>query len=141
MGAPEEELKQRTGGFLTPLFIGLCFLTRLGFFCLLHQKCCDKNYGIWQFWFLHNLQRGAGKSTPHACLEENTTWDLVEDVEKIRKHLGIEEWIVLPFSVSLCFYLIIELSVIVFQLLNCRFLEVHGVVHFLWHMLNRILNE
>eukprot|EP00249_Psilotum_nudum_P012635 c23894_g1_i1 orf=827-1858(+) len=37
-------------------------------------------------------QRGAGKSTPLACLEENTTWDLVDDIEKIRKHLGVEEW-------------------------------------------------
>uniref|UniRef100_A0A0C9S0R9 Proline iminopeptidase n=1 Tax=Wollemia nobilis TaxID=56998 RepID=A0A0C9S0R9_9CONI len=37
-------------------------------------------------------QRGAGKSTPRACLEENTTWDLVEDIEKLRKHLDIEEW-------------------------------------------------
>jgi len=39
-------------------------------------------------------QRGAGKSTPFACLEENTTWDLVEDIEKIRKHLNIEKWVV-----------------------------------------------
>jgi proline iminopeptidase len=37
-------------------------------------------------------QRGCGKSTPHASLEENTTWDLVEDIEKLRKHLGIEKW-------------------------------------------------
>jgi len=37
-------------------------------------------------------QRGAGKSTPHACLDENTTWDLVSDIEKLRKHLGIEAW-------------------------------------------------
>jgi proline iminopeptidase len=37
-------------------------------------------------------QRGCGKSTPHACLEENTTWDLVEDTEKLRAHLGIERW-------------------------------------------------
>ncbi|KMZ64994.1 Prolyl aminopeptidase [Zostera marina] len=37
-------------------------------------------------------QRGAGKSTPHACVEENTTWDLVDDIEKIRKHLEIAEW-------------------------------------------------
>lgn len=37
-------------------------------------------------------QRGAGKSTPHACLEQNTTWDLVEDIEKLRKHLEIPEW-------------------------------------------------
>lgn len=37
-------------------------------------------------------QRGAGKSTPSACIEENTTWDLVRDVEKVREHLGIEKW-------------------------------------------------
>lgn len=37
-------------------------------------------------------QRGSGKSTPHACLEENTTWDLIEDIEKLRKHLEIEKW-------------------------------------------------
>ncbi|KAJ0241816.1 Proline iminopeptidase [Hirschfeldia incana] len=39
-------------------------------------------------------QRGAGKSTPHACLEENTTWDLVNDIEKLREHLKIPEWLV-----------------------------------------------
>ncbi len=39
-------------------------------------------------------QRGAGRSTPHACLVENTTWDLVADIEKIRQHLGIEQWLV-----------------------------------------------
>ncbi|KAJ6948755.1 proline iminopeptidase isoform X3 [Populus alba x Populus x berolinensis] len=37
-------------------------------------------------------QRGAGKSTPHACLEENTTWDLIADIEKLREHLKIPEW-------------------------------------------------
>ncbi|OWM63713.1 proline iminopeptidase isoform X1 [Punica granatum] len=37
-------------------------------------------------------QRGAGKSTPHACLEENTTWDLISDTEKLREHLEIPEW-------------------------------------------------
>src|SRR2546427_170486 len=37
-------------------------------------------------------QRGSGKSTPHASLEENTTWDLVADIEKLRAHLGIENW-------------------------------------------------
>jgi proline iminopeptidase len=39
-------------------------------------------------------QRGSGKSTPHAELKENTTWDLVSDIEKIRKHLGISKWMV-----------------------------------------------
>ena len=33
-------------------------------------------------------QRGAGRSTPHASVEANTTWHLVDDIEKIRKHLG-----------------------------------------------------
>ncbi|MCC7536998.1 MAG: prolyl aminopeptidase [Deltaproteobacteria bacterium] len=39
-------------------------------------------------------QRGSGRSTPHACLEENTTWDLVADIERLREHLGIEKWLV-----------------------------------------------
>lgn len=37
-------------------------------------------------------QRGCGKSTPHASLEANTTWDLVADIEKLRAHLGIDRW-------------------------------------------------
>ncbi len=37
-------------------------------------------------------QRGCGRSTPFASLEENTTWDLVADIEKLRVHLGIESW-------------------------------------------------
>ena len=37
-------------------------------------------------------QRGCGKSTPHAELAENTTWDLVADMERIRQHLGIAQW-------------------------------------------------
>ncbi|WP_078121127.1 prolyl aminopeptidase [Thiosocius teredinicola] len=39
-------------------------------------------------------QRGAGKSTPHADLNNNTTWDLVSDIEKIRERLGIDRWLV-----------------------------------------------
>ncbi|HKP45852.1 MAG TPA: prolyl aminopeptidase [Pyrinomonadaceae bacterium] len=37
-------------------------------------------------------QRGSGQSTPNACLEENTTWDLVADIERLRQHFGIERW-------------------------------------------------
>jgi proline iminopeptidase len=37
-------------------------------------------------------QRGCGRSTPFASLEENTTWHLVADMEKLREHLGIEKW-------------------------------------------------
>jgi proline iminopeptidase len=37
-------------------------------------------------------QRGCGKSRPHASLVENTTWHLVDDIERLREHLGIERW-------------------------------------------------
>ena len=39
-------------------------------------------------------QRGCGKSRPHASLENNTTWDLVADLESIRDFLGVERWVV-----------------------------------------------
>ncbi|MBL8150933.1 MAG: prolyl aminopeptidase [Blastocatellia bacterium] len=39
-------------------------------------------------------QRGSGNSTPHACLEENTTWHLVEDIERLREKIGIDRWVV-----------------------------------------------
>lgn len=38
-------------------------------------------------------QRGCGRSTPHASLENNTTWDLVADMERIREFLGIDKWV------------------------------------------------
>ncbi len=42
-------------------------------------------------------QRNCGSSTPHASqpvidLSKNTTWHLVDDLEKLRRHLGIERW-------------------------------------------------
>ncbi len=39
-------------------------------------------------------QRGAGRSIPHASLEDNTTWYLVQDIEKFREHFGVEQWLV-----------------------------------------------
>lgn len=39
-------------------------------------------------------QRGCGRSRPYACVEANTTWDLVADIEKVRIMLGIEKWLV-----------------------------------------------
>jgi proline iminopeptidase len=39
-------------------------------------------------------QRGAGRSTPLGGIEANTTPDLVEDIERLRVHLGVERWIV-----------------------------------------------
>ncbi|TVU54838.1 MAG: prolyl aminopeptidase [Arthrospira sp. PLM2.Bin9] len=39
-------------------------------------------------------QRGCGQSIPHAELEENTTWHLVEDIDRLRNHLNINSWVV-----------------------------------------------
>ena len=39
-------------------------------------------------------QRGCGRSRPSASLVENTTWHLVADIERLRKHLNIERWLV-----------------------------------------------
>jgi proline iminopeptidase len=39
-------------------------------------------------------QRGCGRSTPHSELRENTTWDLVRDIETLRSHLGVKKWLV-----------------------------------------------
>ena len=39
-------------------------------------------------------QRGCGRSTPHASLEANTTWHLVEDIEKLRAMVGADKWMV-----------------------------------------------
>ncbi len=37
-------------------------------------------------------QRGCGRSTPNTELRENTTWDLVADIERLREHLRIDRW-------------------------------------------------
>ncbi len=39
-------------------------------------------------------QRGAGRSAPLGCLEQNTTPKLIEDMERLRAHLGIDRWLV-----------------------------------------------
>jgi len=39
-------------------------------------------------------QRGCGRSTPHASLEANTTWDLVADIERLRVLMGFDKWLV-----------------------------------------------
>jgi proline iminopeptidase len=39
-------------------------------------------------------KRGCGRSKPHASLEQNTTWDLVSDMESIRENLSIDSWLV-----------------------------------------------
>jgi proline iminopeptidase len=40
-------------------------------------------------------QRGCGKSTPYAELDHNTTWDLVDDIEKLRTQVSkVDKWMV-----------------------------------------------
>ena len=52
-------------------------------------------------------QRGAGRSRPHAEIRENTTADIVGDLEALRQHLGIRDWIVMGGSwgslLALCY--------------------------------------
>lgn len=39
-------------------------------------------------------QRGCGRSKPHASIEANTTWHLVDDIETLREHIGVTKWMV-----------------------------------------------
>ena len=39
-------------------------------------------------------QRGCGRSRPHAEVRDNTTWDLIADIEALREKLAIERWLV-----------------------------------------------
>lgn len=56
----------------------------------IHRRFFDPSY--WRVILFD--QRGSGKSTPLGELRENTTWDLVEDIERIRTHLDIPKWLV-----------------------------------------------
>jgi proline iminopeptidase len=51
-------------------------------------------------------QRGCGRSSPNACVENNTTWDLVADIERIRTELRIDRWAVFGGSWGACLGLI-----------------------------------
>ena len=55
-------------------------------------------------------QRGCGRSRPHASIEENTTWHLVQDIEAIRVVLGIDRFIVFGGSWGATLALIYSIS-------------------------------
>ncbi|MEA3405093.1 MAG: prolyl aminopeptidase [Pseudomonadota bacterium] len=55
----------------------------------IHRQFFDPN----QYRIVLFDQRGCGKSRPHACLTNNTTAHLIEDIEKIRRHLKIDKWV------------------------------------------------
>lgn len=56
----------------------------------IHRRFFDPNY----YRVILFDQRGAGKSRPRAEIRENTTQDLVSDIEKLRNFLTIERWLV-----------------------------------------------
>lgn len=58
--------------------------------CSKHDRCFfdPEKYHIVVF-----DQRGSGRSTPHAELENNTTQELIADIETIRETLGIDRWL------------------------------------------------
>jgi hypothetical protein len=83
-------------------------------------------------------QRGAGKSTPHACLEQNTTWDLIDDIEKLRKHLEIPEWQVIfhlwlftNYQYTFCGSYVTVYDFMIHTIY--RYLVGHGEAHLLLH--------
>lgn len=56
----------------------------------MHRRFFDpKHYRIILF-----DQRGSGNSTPSAELRDNTTWDLVNDIEKLREFFNLDKWLV-----------------------------------------------
>lgn len=62
-----------------------------------------KKHDAARFWTIGIDQRGCGQSTPTAQddlehLADNTTQTLIEDIESLRRHLGIEKWIVTGVS-------------------------------------------
>jgi proline iminopeptidase len=69
-------------------------------------------------------QRGCGKSIPYAELDENTTWDLVSDIEKIRKYLKIDRWVVFGGSWGST----LSLSYSITYPISCKALILRGVL-------------
>lgn len=56
----------------------------------IHRRFFDPNF----YRIVIFDQRGAGRSTPRGCLEDNTTPRLIEDIERLRETLDIEQWLV-----------------------------------------------
>jgi hypothetical protein len=80
--------------FFDPKHITLSFSSNnTGVFSQLHfSRCaCSRFFDPEHYQIVLFDQRGCGKSTPRGCLEENNTWELVEDLEKLRKELNIEK--------------------------------------------------
>jgi proline iminopeptidase len=87
-------------------------------------------------------QRGSGKSQPHASLEQNSSWDLVEDIEKLRLKLEIEQWMVFGGSWGSTLALVYAIlhtihveALILRGICLCRPLEIHWLYQYGAHLL------
>jgi len=58
------------------------------------DRAVMRTFDLTQWCVLLFDQRGCGKSTPSGSLAHNTTWDLVDDIERFRVHCGVEAWFV-----------------------------------------------
>ena len=56
------------------------------------SDACLSLFDLDRFRIILMDQRGAGRSTPHGCLENNTTKHLIEDIERLRTNLKINSW-------------------------------------------------
>lgn len=63
------------------------------YFSILRGKLRDfkKRYAVYKIVLFD--QRGCGQSKPLACLEQNTTWDLIADMERVREACGVQRWV------------------------------------------------
>jgi len=71
--------------------------------------CSDEYSRFFDLNYWHVImfdQRGAMRSKPFACMEENTTQHSVTDIESLRIHLGIQQWVVFGHSWGSCLALI-----------------------------------
>jgi proline iminopeptidase len=58
------------------------------------QKTALSAYDLSKWCVIMFDQRGCGKSTPFGSTKNNTTWDLVNDIEALRLHFGFDKWFV-----------------------------------------------
>jgi proline iminopeptidase len=62
------------------------------------SACCSRFFDAQYYRIILLDQRGCGRSNPSGCLFHNATSDLVDDLEALRKHLGVEQWLMLGGS-------------------------------------------
>ena len=86
-------------------------------------------------------QRGAGQSTPPADLRDNTTPHLIADIERLRRHLDIERWLVFGGSWGSTLALAYAeahservLGLVLRGVFLCRLQEIHWFLYQIRHL-------